>query len=825
MERGSESNDSDSLAVRLPKSSEPLKYVLRVSGFETLEDEAFTVYFVRVSVESHQDALRGKPRMWYIRKRYRDFWNLRQRLLHVDGDAPDLPEKKYFGNTDPEFLKLRARGLSKFLWSLAISPRVCAIKCVHEFLWTDLCVPSTRGMLPSTPLLGPSSTSSLVAQPHSMASFDLSDESFNEAAYAAQEQLGEEDLIMQASSDIADANGRMVLTSCEDLQRSFAEEGIFFPEDDIVESDGNESDLDDGYLGKACAGFMPGLYKWYSGNEEEEVLKRRASRTSSDGSSQLAASTNGFDVERRHNLEKVSYSNVNAEDDDAFRKKIVPKLRFVIILVGSRGDVQPYVALGIALARRGHYVRVAAHECFRDFVTSNDLGFAPLAGDPKDLMRMVTENSMFSFQFVKQGLTTHRAWIHDLLEDAWDACTLPAEDLRRADQTMNVRAETDRNVGHGPGFAFTARHSSFRADAIIANPPAFSGWHIAEALGVPLYMSFPMPWSRTGSFPSPFTSARGKSPSTQLNWMSYGAVDRLIWLGSGDIINSWRMKTLRLDPIWTLSARGHRIVHDNKVPFLYPWSPQVLPKPKDWGSHICIPGYWFLDDEQPPSTEYIPDERLSEFLRKGEPPIYIGFGSIVVNNPEKLSQTILQTVTRLSNKGHRFIIQAGWSGMNVAEAPGMTDDVARRILQIGPAPHRWLFERCKCLVHHGGAGTTAEGIRAGKPSVVVPFFGDQFFWARQVKEARIGTRVRHAKLTSDLLCEGIECALGSGMRMRAQVLGASVSKEQGTKIAIAFIERHFLNIEFTKGMQVLVQNPKECPEYWTDDNIDAADFW
>ncbi|GBG26264.1 Sterol 3-beta-glucosyltransferase [Hondaea fermentalgiana] len=594
----------------------------------------------------------------------------------------------------------------------------------------------------------------------------------------------------------------------------FAREGIYLPEADFEESDAPDSDPDEsGVMVKACSSFMPGIYKWYAGQPAPDpsldmAADRRAVRADTE------------DMRDPHRLyigDQVhlgaSAPRSGATTPTAGAQSLLPRLRFVIIVVGSRGDVQPYVALGMALRRQGHYVRIAAHECFRGFVGDANLGFAPLAGDPKELLRMVTENSMFSYSFVREGVASHRTWISHILDDAWDACTLPEHELRDGPEKgpRPEREPVRPSVGEGPGVAFAARESSFRADVVMANPPAFSGWHIAEALGVPFFTSFPMPWSRTTEFPSPFTSTRGESSSGRLNWMSYGAVDRLMWLGAGDLINRWRVQTLRLAPIWTMSARGHRLAHDNRTPVLYPWSPQMLPKPKDWGSHICIPGYWFLDDEMAKESVpavYEPPAELRDFLAQSQdPPIFIGFGSIVVKDPRKLS-TIIADTLRAMSKAHRFIVQAGWADVNVGDLLGALQG-EQRVLQIGAAPHRWLFERCKCVIHHGGAGTTAEGLRAGKPTVVVPFFGDQFFWARQVDAVRVGVRLPYTQLTAKRLCVAIEKALGAGMRMRAQVLAASIARENGTETAIAFIEQRLLRMEGVRGMEIIVRHPGE----------------
>ena len=238
--------------------------------------------------------------------------------------------------------------------------------------------------------------------------------------------------------------------------------------------------------------------------------------------------------------------------------------------------------------------------------------------------------------------------------------------------------------------------------------------------------------------------------------MSFGTVERLIWLGISDVINEWRVQTLKLKPIWTLSARGHRLLHDHAVPFIYPWSDKILPKPSDWGDHICVPGYFFLGDnekDESPDPPLNACKDLLSFLEAGSPPIYIGFGSIVVKRPAALRKVIMDALLKMCENipPVRFLLQEGWGGMF-----RMKEDETHPILEhacwsrihiTGPAPHTWLFGKCRCLVHHGGAGTTAEGLKAGKPTLVVLFFGDQFFWGQTVVQEAEQESACHSKIS------------------------------------------------------------------------------
>lgn len=180
----------------------------------------------------------------------------------------------------------------------------------------------------------------------------------------------------------------------------------------------------------------------------------------------------------------------------------------------------------------------------------------------------------------------------------------------------------------------------------------------------------------------------------------------------GDVINNFRVRTLRLEPVSVLWAGG--LISRLEVPYTYCWSTALIPKPKDWGPHIGISGFFFLGL----ASNYKPPQDLVDFLAVGPPPVYIGFGSIVVDDPNKLTDMIFKAVKKA---GVRAVVSKGWGGIGGVDPP-------EGVLLLGNCPHDWLFPRMSAVVHHGGAGTTAIGVACGKPTVVVPFFGDQAFW-------------------------------------------------------------------------------------------------
>ena len=542
-----------------------------------------------------------------------------------------------------------------------------------------------------------------------------------------------------------------------------------------------------------------------------------------DEASSSSSSSSTEDAKRAIMLEKQLEQQEEAPSARAASpgapSKPVPRLRFAIVLVGSRGDVQPYVALGKALIEKGHKVRIATHECFRSFVVKHGLEFFPLPGDPKELMEIIVQYGLFSPRLVTSGVaTTQRKWVRKLLLAAWDAVTLSLDangNIVRPSPEIKANSRDDKNDRTGTGVAYERLKGSYRADVIVANPPSFVGWHLAEALGCALYMSFPMPWTRTRSFPSPFTSV--KQPFPWINYMSFGTVERLIWLGISDVINDWRVHTLKLKPIWTLSARGHRLLHDHSVPFIYPWSDKILPKPSDWGDHVCVPGYFFLEGaaEKSSAVPASVGRELRSFIENGSPPVYIGFGSIVVKRPSALRNIIMDAVVALvdATKDVRFLLQEGWGGMfslGEGEEHAITSHpYNERVLITGPAPHTWLFGQCRALVHHGGAGTTAEGLKAGKPTLVVPFFGDQFFWGQTVVEGSgAGKCVAYKSLTAAKLVGAVKRLLEPETERRAMELGERIREQKGAcEVAIEFIESKF-------PVHLLERADAESDDWW-----------
>ncbi|GAD99173.1 UDP-glucose,sterol transferase, putative [Paecilomyces variotii No. 5] len=462
------------------------------------------------------------------------------------------------------------------------------------------------------------------------------------------------------------------------------------------------------------------------------------------------------------------------------------RLNIVIQVVGSRGDIQPFVALGKELRKHGHRIRLATHLTFRSDVKNEGLEFFDIGGDPEQLMAFMVQNpGLFpGVNTIRTGaIQKRRREMKAIFSGCWRSCFEAGEGgALRHDIEGSAPDATDQFV------------KPFVADVIIANPPVFVHLSCAERMGVPLNIMFTMPWSPTQYFAHPLANIRsqGTKPSVA-NLASYGIVEVMMWEGLGDLINSFRRNELGLDPLDAIRApsMNHRL----QIPYTYLWyvthdtfttrkahdnrSPSLLPKPEDWPDNIDVCGFQVL----PAKSDYNPPEDLAAFLEAGDTPIYIGFGSIVVRDPAKLTKVILDAV---SQTGQRALISKGWSNLGSEE-----NELPDNVFFLDACPHDWLFQHVSCVIHHGGAGTTAAGLFLGRPTVIIPFFGDQPFWGSIVEKAGAGpSPVPYKQLTSEKLAAAIMKALELPVRKCAEEIGDKMRHENGTANAVRSFHKH-----------------------------------
>lgn len=211
------------------------------------------------------------------------------------------------------------------------------------------------------------------------------------------------------------------------------------------------------------------------------------------------------------------------------------------------------------------------------------------------------------------------------------------------------------------------------------------------------------------------------------------------------------------------------------TPLLFAVSPTVLPPAREWGQRARVTGYLFLDSP----AGYQPPAELTHFLEAGAPPICVTFGSMIHRDADRVADSILDAM-RIA--GQRAIILTGWDGWHGRTS---TDD----LLFLESAPHDWLLPRCASVVHHGGAGTTAAGLRAGIPNIVIPFAGDQMFWGKRVQALGAGPRpIGVRALTATRLASALVEAEGDALRHRARLIGQKIGSEDGVGEAIRVVE-------------------------------------
>lgn len=316
-----------------------------------------------------------------------------------------------------------------------------------------------------------------------------------------------------------------------------------------------------------------------------------------------------------------------------------------------------------------------------------------------------------------------------------------------------------------------AAAQAFGPELIIYHPKAIGAPHIAEKLNCPAVLASPLPgFTPTREFASPLVPFKSLGP--------FNGLTHRIMAGSGELIfrsmvAEWRASELGLKP-----RPARRMT---PAATLYAYSSHVVPVPQDWPDSVAVTGYWFLDDDR----HWEPDEALAAFLARGDAPVYVGFGSMPGLDPAAMTKTV---VGALKRAGKRGVLATGGGAI------GTQDNDTGQIHVIAGAPHDKLFPLVAACIHHGGAGSTAASLRAGKPTVICPFFGDQPFWGRRIEELGVGPApVAKKRLTVESLARAIARSTSdTGIATRARALGVKVSAEDGVGHAIAFLEQRGL---------------------------------
>ncbi len=424
-------------------------------------------------------------------------------------------------------------------------------------------------------------------------------------------------------------------------------------------------------------------------------------------------------------------------------------MKALIMTLGTRGDVQPFVALARALDASGHEAVLCAPHRFADFVTGNGVTFAGVDDGPMRQLDTPAEAGAAFEGGVRTRLRQMRAMpsmFTQVLADSWQVAT----------------------QGAGAG-----------SDVVVHNGQILAGQHVAEALGVPAVLGLPLPmYVPTHEFPWPGQSLPFRLPGW-LNRATFTGM-RLPASMFGRVIDHWRRDTLGLRP------RPGR--HDPTVrpdggpaPVLHAHSPAVLPQPDDWPAGAEVTGYWFL----PPEPELSDD--IERFLADGPAPLFAGFGSMSGLAPQKSTRAVVEAAALT---GNRLVLATAWGGLDAETANAAAAEHGVELLVVGDVDYQALFPRMAAIVHHGGAGTTGTAFTAGRPQVVCPFVADQPFWGHVTHARGVAPEpLSQRKLTAALLADRITEACAPATVAAASDLGDRVARERGLDRAVALIER------------------------------------
>ncbi|HNT75157.1 MAG TPA: glycosyltransferase [Anaerolineae bacterium] len=410
-------------------------------------------------------------------------------------------------------------------------------------------------------------------------------------------------------------------------------------------------------------------------------------------------------------------------------------MRITLVAFGTRGEVQPYIALGLALQAAGHTVKIVTigqlHELVSAYgLTSIEIPFHSFSES------QVTSNNTVPLWVMYQ---TAQKLIRQTLAVIWEACQ--------------------------------------DAEAIIFHQMArVAMTHVVEKLNVPAFIVIFHPYHLRFILYQWREINRYGEPRLEL---SEALRQQAEWLMFKGPINRWRREVLGLPqaPFWG----NDELIKARQIPVFCAYSPLIFPKRSEWPAWFHVTGYYFLNSPE----GWQPPQALAQFLDSGPPPVYIGFGSLLrQGNVQNMTDVALQA---LKASGQRGILAAGWSNF------GQRSALPPTVLAIESAPHDWLFPRMAAVVHHGGAGTTAAGIRAGVPSILIPVVWDQPFWGQRVASLGIGPPpISPKQLTAERLAAAIEMAVHDRpMRERALQFGAQIRAEDGLGKTLALLESYW----------------------------------
>lgn len=414
-------------------------------------------------------------------------------------------------------------------------------------------------------------------------------------------------------------------------------------------------------------------------------------------------------------------------------------MRTALICNDTRGGIQPYLALAIELKNRGDHVKVIAPEGYtrlaEEVLQPHGISFCGLPGDVEAVLR----KPEVAQQMEKGFWATHRLMIQH-------ATSAMCDSMRTG---LAAAEHSDRLIGGFGGMLV--------------------GESIAEKLKIPFIQAHLQPLTMTGEYPGLLAPTWLPRSMRLLNRWTHSASRQIFWQAMRPALNTARKTILDLAPIRFWGNVGRQRSPGELL--LYGYSAALVPQPTDWPQGAHVTGYWFLDRR----ADWQPPVELVRFLEAGPPPVAVGFGSMSSRHAEVMTKLILDAV---KSTGQRVIILSGWGGLQVTSLPEWA-------YALDSCPHDWLFPRCSLAVHHGGAGTTGAALRAGLPSIVIPFGADQYFWAARLQEKQLAISLgSRTTVTSHQLAQAMQLLLNNpDYQLRAQACSEFIDQENGVQHA------------------------------------------
>ena len=419
-------------------------------------------------------------------------------------------------------------------------------------------------------------------------------------------------------------------------------------------------------------------------------------------------------------------------------------MKIAITTVGTRGDLQPYIALGLGLKKSGHEVLIVSAKNEETFVRNYGLGFYALDVDIQKIIEGGEVQEMSKGSNPLKFIVSH---------------------LKGSKSLKSLMVKTQGEIWN----------ACQNADLIIFHPGMPLGFFLANEKNKKAILATPFPVVATKDYPSILFYALPKLGS-YYNLLTHFIFDKVFWALAKSPIKEFWNKNIKSKTNFSISPLKQQIKSGQLV--LNGYSELLFSHSKEWANNIHTIGSWIIETE----PNFVPPIELDNFINSGEVPIYIGFGSM--KDLVSFNKTLAIIIETLNITKQRAVIGLGWTTNSYKEK------LPDNILLVDSIPHTWLFPKMKMVIHHGGAGTTATGLRAGKPTIIIPHNADQPAWGQRVFELGVGSRpIKKSKLTTDNLASAIIYSQTPNIIANATMLGQQLQNENGVAKAVQIIDR------------------------------------